>query len=140
MASEQLRNLLVEWKGEYQLLQQESESLLRNFDSCSRGGEVGALRRRQEIIEGFQKFDAEVKMLLQAKEADPLVKSLLDDFRAYQKLATEKIMGHNGLVMALAEQRLADIKHELAGLVRRKSAVTAYGVNSSTTRRLKSLP
>lgn len=133
MPGEALESVLDRWKGEYRLLLEASENLLRNFDTVTPDETASLLARRQESIDRFQNIDASLQRSL-ASDRGGLADALLEEFRAFQKSATDRILELDALVMALATERMNALRGEMAGLSRRKQAAFAYEDNGRIKR------
>lgn len=127
------------WRQQYQLLLDESSTLLRNFDTICADGAVELIAKRQQTIDGFQKFDNELKSRLSGGASD---QRILEEFRLFQKEITAKILEQDGLVIALAKERLRVLKGELAGLAKCRTVANAYegSINLSGRRQVRNAP
>ena len=128
MERQALQVLLDGWKEQYQLLLDQSATLLRNLDTWSPEEADELIARRQEIIDRLQNIDSSLQSFCEGggRKANQL---LLDQFRGFQQSATKRILELDAVVIALAKEQLDTLKVDLAGLSKRKTALIAYEKN-----------
>jgi hypothetical protein len=84
--------------------------------------------RRQELLESIQKIDAEIAARCDrpGNAPSPNVCKLLKEFADRRKVLTGRILEKDSLVIALANGRIEEIKLELGGLSKGRTALHAY--------------
>jgi hypothetical protein len=112
----------------YRSLLAEADRLLATVGETDEEGLASTTARRQEILESIQKIDSELAGFLGRQGAEPPsgVAGILGEFAERRKVLTEKIREKDALVIALANGRIEEIKLELGGLAKGRSALQAY--------------
>jgi len=127
-AASAVADLLRRRDGLYQGLLAEADRLLAAFGSADESELVHAPERRQELLDSIQKIDAEIAARIGRSGCapPPAVRGMLDEAAARRRLLTDRILEKDSLVAALANGRIEEIRRELGGLSRGRSAVQAY--------------
>lgn len=128
MGGADFQEMVVKGKELYLQLLSATENLLRCFDTCAPQDLEELLARRQEIITEFQAVDDQLVGYLNSltgpMERD--VELVWEEFRLFQESSTKRILELDALVIALARERCKGIKGDLAALVVKKAAHSAY--------------
>lgn len=110
-------------KGEYRLLIQQAEDLLRDFDLAAPDGGADFIARRDETIGRIQ----DAVSLLDSRETTEAERQQVEEFETFRREATGRILELDALVIGLAKQRQAEARTRLSGISKSRSAVAAYG-------------
>jgi hypothetical protein len=103
--------IVAEGRAQYLRLLDEATALLRELDSLGASGLAEALQRRQQIVDGLQRYDGP---------------ELPADFLAFREETTAKILEIDRLVIALAREQQESIRERLSSKKRSKSASRVY--------------
>lgn len=123
--------MLAEGEQRYLLLLQEATDLLKKVDIIAIDELTALLDRRQNIVQWIQGFD---RRMAEADVAEPGARASLAAFRTFQEERTKKILEIDGLVIALAKERLSTIKATLSSFAKGKRARNAFDSSGVTQR------
>ena len=134
MDPDALLEVIEKWKNDYLQLLDDASELLRNFDGYRYSGPAELIARRQQIIDRFQNYD----VLLRGHEIlEKKHEGLFEGFASFREDVTKKILEIDALVIALAMDRQIVLQGEFAGLTKRKTVISAYEANRSSTRQVR---
>jgi hypothetical protein len=129
MIAKEVEKLIAAGRVHYLRLLEEAKDLLRHFDTYNAEELAEAVRRRGNIVGMLQDIDERLDL------AFPGGDDSIAEFRTIQERTVTKILEIDGLVIALARERQAAIKNELASLSKSRTVLEAY--EKRTTRRFR---
>jgi len=127
--SDNLELIIAEGKKQYLCLLDDAAKLLRSLDTVSPKLLADAVLRRQESVEQLQFFDKRLDRLA------PEGSAALVEFRTFQEEITGRILGVDGVLVALAREKQTAIVKKLASLTKSSVAFQAYGEKETIQRR-----
>jgi len=112
----------------YHGLLAEADNLLTIVGAPAEAELALASDRRQELLGSIQKIDAEIATRCgrPGNVPSPYVCKLLNEFADRRKMLTDRILEKDSLVIALANGRIEEIRRELGGLSKGRTALQAY--------------
>jgi hypothetical protein len=121
--------LLAEGREQYRSLLAEAADLLKNLDTLSPAAMAEAMQRRQKIVDLVQSFDK------QLRETTAQGGKALAEFWTFRDETIKRILEVDGLVIALAQEKLNALKASISSHAKSKSASQAYEKRASASKR-----